>query len=197
MTKQRDAAQLARDRRRAADLYLQGWLQAEIAKELGINQSTVSRDLKALHKQWLASSLMDINEAKARELAKVDRLEREYWQAWQESRGQQESSTSETVEGTGGQKRARVQVRQEDRAGDPRFLTGVQWCIERRCKILGMDAPLRQVVTGQVYTQQTAQELSDAELMAIAALGAVEHQAGEGGTDDDLASGGSEGDSAT
>ena len=55
----------------------------------------------------------------------------------------------------------------------------------------------RQVVTGQVYTQQTAQELSDAELMAIAALGAVEHQAGEGGTDDDLASGGSEGDSAT
>jgi len=55
----------------------------------------------------------------------------------------------------------------------------------------------RQVVTGQVITQRTAQELSDAELMAIAALGAVETQAGEGGINDDLASGGSEGDTAT
>ncbi|MHC4984512.1 MAG: hypothetical protein ACYTF6_15275, partial [Planctomycetota bacterium] len=28
-------------------------------------------------------------------------------------------------------------------AGDPRFLAGVQWCIERRCKILGLDAPTK------------------------------------------------------
>ena len=32
--------------------------------------------------------------------------------------------------------------------GEPRFLQGVHGCIERRCKILGLDAPRKQEVTG-------------------------------------------------
>jgi hypothetical protein len=136
--KRRGKTQLTRDRRRVADLYLQGWIQADIADEVGVSQATVCRDLQALQASWLDSALTDFNEAKAQELAKVDRLEREYWQAWQRS-----CENAETLrqEGDPKQPPTKVVKTSKGQAGDPRFLQGVQWCIERRCKILGIDAP--------------------------------------------------------
>jgi predicted transcriptional regulator len=142
--KRRSTAQRVRDRRKIADLYLQGWIQADIADELTISQQTVSNDLKALHGEWLASALMDFSEAKSQELAKIDRLEREYWQAWERSCEDAESVTQEgTAEGVD-----KVKKTSKGQAGDPRFLQGVQWCIERRCKILGVDAPEKYAVGG-------------------------------------------------
>lgn len=129
-----------------ADLYLQGWLQADIAGELGVDPSTVSRDLKVLQGEWLASALLDFNEARAQQLAKIDRLEREYWQAWERSCADAES---ETREGTPDSV-DKVKKTRKGQAGDPRFLQGVQWCIERRCKILGVDAPDRHELTGAI-----------------------------------------------
>ncbi len=151
--KRRSSSQIARDRRRIADLYLQGWLQADIAAEIEMSQSTVSRDIAAIQAAWLESSLVDFNEARAQELAKIDRLEREYWDAWERSCEDAEMLTQRT--------RGKVQQRQGERgefiseqpaeatkttrgqAGDPRFLAGIQWCIERRCKLLGLDQPER------------------------------------------------------
>ena len=31
--------------------------------------------------------------------------------------------------------------RREGQSGNPSFLAGVQWCINKRCEILGLDAP--------------------------------------------------------
>ena len=147
MGRGRDRAQLTRDRRRIADLYLQGKLQAEIAGKLGIDQSTVSRDLKALHREWQQSALVDIDKAKGQELARIDRLEREYWTAWQRS-----CEDAETVrqEGTKAEGPSKIIKTAKGQAGDPRFLQGVQWCIERRCKILGIDAPEKREHTGSI-----------------------------------------------
>lgn len=161
MGRQRDPAQIARDRRRIADLYLQGWIQADIAAECEINQSTVSRDLKALHQQWLDSALVDISFAKAQELAKIDRLEREYWTAWERSCENAETETRKAKgkarqyqdEETGqfvAEQPAEVTKQSKGQAGDPRFLAGVQWCIERRCKLLGIDAPQKLEHSGAV-----------------------------------------------
>jgi len=69
----RTKSQLARDRRKVADLYLKGVIQVDIAEKLSISQTTVSRDLKYLQKEWQSSALVDIDERKAEELAKVDR----------------------------------------------------------------------------------------------------------------------------
>jgi len=138
--KRRSTSQLIRDRRRIADCYLSGWTQAAIAEELGVSQPTISLDLKALQKNWLESSLIDYNEAKAQELAKVDRLEREYWAAWEASKEDKETQTTEKAAGEKAT-RSKAQVRREGQVGNPSFLSGVQWCIERRCKILGIDAP--------------------------------------------------------
>lgn len=138
--KRQGQVEVSRRRRKIADLYLQGIVQADIAERVGVNQSTVSRDLKALQRQWQESALVDIDEAKAQEIAKIDRLEREYWDAWVRS-----CSKAETVRQRGkksGDMPAEITAVDrtvKDQDGDPRFLAGVQWCIERRCKILGLE----------------------------------------------------------
>lgn len=147
--KRRSKSQLDRDRRQIASLYLRGWLQVDIAEKLGISQQTVSLDLKALHREWQRSAIADIDKAKARELAKIDNLEREYWVAWRRSRKDAETITEKNRGEAEDGKLIDPQrmFRRKGQAGDPRFLQGIQWCIERRCKILGIDAPDRHDIT--------------------------------------------------
>jgi transcriptional regulator with XRE-family HTH domain len=130
-----------------ADLYLAGKTQQQIAEAVGVNQATISRDLTALQELWQGVAARAIDAAKGEELAKIDRLEREYWLAWEESRGKR-TITSKKMSEASGTKRAEASTREEDMLGDPRFLAGVQWCIDRRCKILGVDAPTKQEVSG-------------------------------------------------
>jgi len=121
-------------------MYLQGRYQWEIGETLGVTQATVSLDLKAIREQWKASAVRDFDEAKERELARIDALEREYWAAWQTSKEQKESTSTEKSS-TEGVDRLKAAVKKEDRDGNPAFLVGVQWCITKRCDILGFDAP--------------------------------------------------------
>jgi predicted transcriptional regulator len=137
----RSPAEEERDRRNVSRLYLKGALQAEIAKELGISQPTVSREIKLLVEEWRAERVYDINEAKARELAKVDNLELEYWDAWKRSQQNAEMESKKAVKTNGALDKQEIQKRSEGQVGEPRFLLGVQWCIDKRCEILGVDAP--------------------------------------------------------
>jgi len=155
----RNSAEIARDRRLIAHLYLNEKIsQPEIAEQLNdregitytLTQQMVSYDLTALQAQWLKAALMDLDEAKAQELARINRLELEYWAAWERSC---ENAEIETKKAKGkvqqyqdeqgrfvAEQPAEVTKQSKGQAGDPRFLQGVQWCIERRCKILGIDA---------------------------------------------------------
>lgn len=136
----------AERRPKVAERYLNGKRQSEIAEELGVNQATISRDLAALRKEWIKSALIDFNEAKARELTRIDNLESTYWEAWERSL---EAFKSKVIKAKGNPRteeelktNAEQTLKTEDRNGDPRYLQGVQWCIEQRCKILGVyDTP--------------------------------------------------------
>jgi hypothetical protein len=117
--------------------------QADIAERLNagrdftLSQQTISNDIRAIQKEWLASSLRDFDEMRAQELAKIDRLEREYWRGWERS-----CEDAETVRKEGPASGVEKIVKTEKgQAGDPRFLAGVMSCIDRRCKLVGMDAP--------------------------------------------------------
>lgn len=140
----RSKFQLEKDRSETARLYLMGWRQVDIAERMGVSQQQISLDLKAVQAEWLASSVRDFDEARAQELAKVDQLEMTYWQTWERSL---EAFKSKTVKAkgikqdVGTYKDAEQTTRTEERNGDPRYLQGVQWCIDRRCKLLGLDAP--------------------------------------------------------
>lgn len=65
------------DRRaRVAELYLQGFSQAHIAREMKVTQPTVSTDLAAIRKEWKANAVLDYDEKLYSELAKIENLER-------------------------------------------------------------------------------------------------------------------------
>ena len=133
------------DRRRVAALYLQGRYQVDIAAELGIDQSTVSRDLKAIRKEWRASSVRDFDEARAQELAKIDELEREAWAAWERSKAETRTVTRRrrqvpAGDGTAGEL-SEQSLKTEQRHGDISYWNAVLKCVERRCALLGLDEP--------------------------------------------------------
>ncbi len=106
----------------------------------------VCYDLNVIRGRWRRSALLDFDARQALELAKVDELERVYWQAWERSRQTRETTSTKKVDG----KEAKIEaaMSRQQLLGDPRFLAGVQWCIERRCKLLGIDAPERRQVSG-------------------------------------------------
>jgi len=147
-TNKRTPFQREKDRKEIARRYLQGETQAAIGRALGLTQQMISYDLARIREQWRAAAVRDIDELQAHELAKIDQLEVTYWQAWQRSL---EDSTTRTqyveADKAGKPTPARAAVRTEQGTGDPRWLAGVQWCIERRCKLLGLDKPQRVDVT--------------------------------------------------
>lgn len=124
-----------------ADLYQRGVPMTEIAKTVGVTWQQIQYDLADIRKRWLEKMIEKFDAKKAEELAKIDRLEREYWEAWDRSR---QDRTSTTVKaGEGKEKRKEVSKTTEQHYGDPRFLYGIQWCISKRCEILGLNAPTK------------------------------------------------------
>lgn len=156
----RTPAKRASDRAAIAERYLRGEYQATIAAALDIDQSTVSRDLLALQREWEARAAHHHDAWRAGELAKLDELERTYWAAWERScqertrsrQGQVQGPpvTVKTSAGTAQQPGAttiRAEVVKEGRDGNPAFLAGVLSTIDRRCKLLGIDAPTKTDLT--------------------------------------------------
>jgi hypothetical protein len=140
--KGRSPDQIRKDRTEIARLYLEGLTQAEIGLRLSLSRQQVGYDLESVRREWLKSSLMDFNVRKAQELAKIDHHERVCRAAWEESKQVREITTTEQVTGADGE-RVKAALRKENQTGDPRYLAGIQWCIEQRCKILGLNAPQR------------------------------------------------------
>ena len=172
------ATRIADRQRQVGDLYLARLSQPEIASRLRISQKTVSVDLKALRKQWLASALMDFNEAKARELAQIDKLEDEAYQAWERSKQVKKTETSEKIVGGKLGDSLRAAVVKEDQYGDPRFLAIVDKCIERRTKILGLEDADRRENTWREWLMANGYADKEKELYGRLVRYFAENQAG-------------------
>ncbi len=140
--RKRSDAQREYDYQIIADLYLKGHRQSEIAQQLELHQTQISYDLRIIQKRWRESAVMDFNEAKQRELSRIDTLEREAWQAYERSKSERvrkregsrtagESSSSEAF------------TEREERDGDPRFMEIILKCIVQRSNILGINAAVR------------------------------------------------------
>jgi hypothetical protein len=171
----RSKAQREYDLKEISGFYLQGWYQNDIVDYIAknrpyrITRQVVARDLKTIQERWLASSLVDFDSARAESLAKIDELERVAWGEFMASKepvikrktakkvdGQTTEATQEVTLGT----------------GDPRFFETIKWCIERRIKIFGLDAPMKKEISGKdggpiSTVDMTA--LSDDQLLKIVA----------------------------
>ena len=62
-------------RRKVAQLYLRRVPMGEIATQVNVHKSTITRDLQHLSREWLAESMTDTKILKARELAELDEME--------------------------------------------------------------------------------------------------------------------------
>lgn len=138
------------DLKETASLYLQGQPQHYISDHLAknrpykVSQQVISRDLKEIQKRWLKSSLVDFNEARAQSLAKIDHLEQTYWAQFFESKGPTvKRKTAKRVDGRTTEATQEVSLG----TGNPQFLKGVEWCVDRRIKLLGLDAPTKNLVS--------------------------------------------------
>lgn len=169
----RDRKRLEQERERdLADIagwYLRGWSRQSMLDEIArtrpyvLSLTTIKRDLRELEKRWFESQMIDFNEAKSRELQRLDALIEEYWVAWENSKNDAEEIMRENISdkqtSTGGEvqttkdgtviestpssstfERNKVNVRTKGRDGNPRFLEGIERCIVRRCEILGLNA---------------------------------------------------------
>ena len=152
--------QVAQRRTIVASLYLKGWTQSAIAQDQGVSQGQISQDLKAIREEWAESTIVDFNEAKLQELAKIDQLEKTYWEAWSRSlektlkrskkmKGSVEDSVETKSETKPRRKDVEITETTEERLGDPRYLDGILKCIQKRCELLGIDAPEKKELTGK------------------------------------------------
>src|ERR1019366_8308517 len=150
-------------RQRVAGLYLRGQSQWQIARELSIGQATVSRDIEQLRKQWRQAQSLQIDAIQERELAKIDLIEIEAWAAWEKSKANKERTTKERSSGESATN-SKVVVVTEGRLPENEFLKTVQWCINKRCEILGLDAAKKIRHSGEIDAK-----MSDADKAAIIA----------------------------
>lgn len=163
----RSPSQIARDRATIAELYLRGWQQVRISEHLteqseeGIAYSLdmIRRDLREIRAQWRKSALIDFDAVKQEQLAKLDMMEVQTWDQWLRScEDYQKHTTGKGTQGpidkteTGGQ------------TGDPRYMNVLLSIIERRCKLLGLDAPQKVAPTDpdgkKPYNPPSAEEAS-------------------------------------
>jgi len=147
-----------RDRARIADMYLDGMEQTEIAEKFGLAQSQISYDLKKIQEEWLHNTTMNLDAHKAEEVAKTLQTERMYRDIYRKSLNDFKAQTATLHAERPGDKKEKTKekslpviqvIHTENRNGDPRALDGILKCIERRCKLLGLDAPQKQEHTGK------------------------------------------------
>ena len=120
---------------------------AEVLAEefnISVNRATISRDIKALRRQWRETSEQDFKLAFAEALDEIEGLKREYWETWLASLEESKTRTLQMKANRQGQPTPAAEtIRTEEGRGDLRALAGVQWCIDRRIKLLGLDEAVK------------------------------------------------------
>lgn len=147
---QRTKYQVSQDKALISELCLKGYTQQRISNEINsrykqsgskvtITVASVTKDLKEIKNEWQSSANENMAEHKIIELKKIDALEREYWDSWQKSIQKDTKRTiSKKISYRGGEEIRQSESKEEDYFGDPRFLDGINKCIEKRCNILGL-----------------------------------------------------------
>jgi hypothetical protein len=133
-------------RKRVAGMYLRGLSQWEIGRRLGVTQQCIAKDVRVLEQEWLASAVVDLDAAKAKELARIDRLERVAWAAWRRSCQRKERATTRMerkLDEEAQKAKTITSMATELRDGNPEYLKRVEWCITKRCELLRLNPPQR------------------------------------------------------
>lgn len=125
-----------------AQRYLQRETYAQIAAAVGVSSVTVWKDVQRIRAGWKESAEQAIGERIAQEMATLDEIERRAWLAWEASKSDIRVTYAETNDGS-----SKAGQRTTTTPGDPRWAGIILDCVERRCKLLGIDAPEKHQVS--------------------------------------------------
>lgn len=176
-----------------AKMRMEGKYWWEIAEQLQMTGSQMNEAQKYLRGVWLESALVDFNERKAEEVAKIDYLERKNWE---------EISRVNEIASRRDDGMTELDFRRVKAAQDV-----IMWCIVQRTKIFGLEAPVKVdwkfeaekhgIDANKVYhalVKMFAEQIVDAETVKVIEATApqdeeleeeLEEQDGEEGKDDD------------
>lgn len=156
-------------------LYKRGYsmrmIQAEVMKRLDLQAyslSVVHRDVQSLLEEWRENRLDDMDKALQLELERIDETCRELWQQWEKSK-EDYNKTVRTRKGapkkdkdTGESNISTYSV--EDRTanvvglGNPQYISEIRQQLAERRKLLGLYAPEKKEVTGEMSFAQFLME---------------------------------------
>lgn len=153
-----------------ADLYLKGHSYTEIAesleKESGylLARPTIIRDVSEAIKDWAKRAEERVNTIVGEELAKIDHLEMHYWRIYEEFDPNATGKTWDDDEDVGGFAALieGMTLGKKSKPTDLRLqaMAGIQWCIDRRIKLLGADSPDRSEINVNIRTSDVNAEIA-------------------------------------
>ena len=143
----RHSEQRLSDRSKLAGLYLHGVSTTEMAVRVGLTRRTVQAELVAIRDDWKGRTQTDFESAIAQQLDRVDLVEKYAFEGWERSLTRKAVETKQAVRTVNGQV-DRATLRAETGNGDPAFLARMSWCIEQRCRILGLEKPREVTIQG-------------------------------------------------
>ena len=143
----RPTAQRLEDRAKIAEWYLHGKTTTFIAARLGMERRTVVEEITQLRRGWKESAPRDYRLGMNQELRRVDLVEEKAFDGWERSLARKTVETKQAVRTVNGQV-DRATVRAETGNGDPAYLARMSWCIEQRCRILGLEKPVEVEIRG-------------------------------------------------
>ena len=114
----RTTAQHEKDLITIEHLWTAGKTAAEIAPVVHTSREMVQKDITAIRARWMEHQHISLEERRLELEADIAFLENEYKQAWARSLS-------------------------NPKGEDPRYLGGLQWCVERRATMYGVDSPKR------------------------------------------------------
>ncbi len=138
----------------------QGWTQEAIAAEIGVTQPAIQQILKRLTKRFTKHNVEEIHHVKSQQIAQLEYIAYEAMLAWENSK---EAAKIQRIKTSSGGKDNSEKVQElRDQDGDPRYLTVAMKAREDIRKILGADAPSK-----NISLDIDVSRLSDDELLAI------------------------------
>jgi len=137
-------------------LSCRGFSQSQIARQVGLSQPQISRDLEEIDKIICPHDATERARRRARLLSKMRHAEKELWDAWERSKQDKETSTKEKVlmpghasghAGRGGKtaktanERNKASIKSEGRLPNSTYMGQLNKIWDREAMLLGMNEP--------------------------------------------------------
>ncbi len=168
-----------------AQLYKRGFtvraIKAELMKRFdlkALSTATIHRDIQALLNEWRESRLANIDDALQLELTRIDDIVKELWEQWEKSKedytrtqrkrkgAPAKNNTANNEDGSIKTFSIEEQTQQVIGLGNPAYIAEIRQQLSERRKLLGLYAPEKRDLTGDVSIHKAPSEMSVEEIEA-------------------------------